>query len=107
MVQGIQGDGGLTPSQRKMLNEDYKQAAQGFQSALDKYSQMGLPEQKDECKDVMAQYMTVMNQVAADLNKEKLSRQTREIQADFQALDKSELSASKLLADLDKAKNSE
>jgi len=38
MVGGIQGDGSLSSSQKKMLNDEYKEAAKGFQAALDKFN---------------------------------------------------------------------
>ena len=107
MVQEIQGDGGLSPSQKKMLSEEYKQAAEGFQAALDKYSQLDLPGQKEECKEVMGQYMHVMQQVATDLHREKLLRQTSALETDFKALGQSDTAANKLKADLEQAKGDE
>ena len=104
MVGGIHGDGGLTPSQKKVLNDEYKEAAKGFQAALDKFNTMDGKPQKHECKKVMHQYMNVMNHVAADLRKEKLLSQTSELEADLNVLDKDDSATAKLQSDLDKLK---
>lgn len=104
MVGGIQGDGSLSSGQKKILNDEYKEAAKGFQAALDKFNTMEGKPQKHECKNVMHEYMTVMNHVAADLKKEKLLKQTSELEADLKVLDNDDTATSKIQSDLDKLK---
>ena len=104
MVGGIQGDGSLSSSQKKVLQDEYKEAAKGFQAALDKFNTMDGKPQKHECKNVMHEYMNVMNHVAADLKKEKMLKQTSELEADLKVLDKDDSATSKLQADLNKLK---
>jgi DNA repair ATPase RecN len=99
------GNGGLNSQTKHHLEADYKAAAEKFQAALDKYSDLDNPGQKKECKKVMNEYMNVMNHIAADLHKQvdSLSTQNSKIQADLNALDTSDAAAGKLKKDLDKA----
>ena len=103
MVDKIHGGGGLTPGDKKELIHDYKDAASKFQAALDKYKELDNPGQKAECKRVMHEYMGVMNQVAVDLHKQVLLKQTSKLDADLKALDQDPSATSKLQADLNKA----
>lgn len=99
MVHGI-GDGGLTPEQKKVLNDEYKQAAKGFQAALDKFSTLDSAAQKNECKNVMQEYMSVMDHAAADLGRKGMLSQTTKLEADLKALDSDSTATQKLKMDL-------
>ena len=103
MVDKIQGGGGgLTPSDKNELKHDYKDAASKFQAALDKYKELDNPGQKAECKKVMHEEMVLMNQVAVDLHKQALLKQTSKLDADLKALDNDPTATAKLQADLNK-----
>lgn len=103
MIEGIQGDDGLSKAQKKELQQDYKEAAKGFQAALDKYNELENKSQKGECKQVMHEYMNVMNHVAAALRKEKLLQQTNQLDADLNSLDVDDTATQKIKADLNKS----
>ncbi len=108
MVQGIGGDGGVDPA---LLKKEYQQAAKGFQEALDKFNQPLMDVQKQQCKQVMHEYMNIMNHIASDLKqarasnvpdseKDAILKQTSKLAADLKVFDQDDSAANQIKADL-------
>jgi hypothetical protein len=107
-MAGIEGSGGITPSDRKMYEQEYKQGAELFQRALNRHAKSDDIYQKQEFKEVMDEAMKVLNQTARGLKAQHLMTQNQQIKQDYSAYKKtgSSTAKSKLDEDLDNAKKS-
>lgn len=107
--QDISGIGPLSPSEKKMYEQEYKHGADLFKRALEQYSKSDNAYQKEEFKDVMDQAMQVLNESAQGLMRQELLKQNETITKDyanFQKLPNDTERQGKLSNDLDRAKKS-
>ena len=105
---GGSGDGAapLSPQDKRMYEQEYKQGVDLFQRSLGEYEKADEMYKKEAFKDVMTQAMQILNETARELKRTDLSTQNKKISQDFMAYQDHESDAAKnqLLQDLSQAK---
>ena len=101
-----QGPAPLSSQDKKMYEQEYKQAADLFQRSLNEYESADEMNKKEAFKDVMGQAMQILNEAARGLKRSDLSTQNQKISQDFLAYQDHETADSKnqLVNDLKQAK---
>jgi hypothetical protein len=98
----------LSPEDKKLYQQEYKQAANLFQEALEQYTlSPGNMYKQAEFKEVMEKAMQILNEAAQALKQDKLLKQNQKLQKDLEEFEKdpSSVDAQKNLAhDLSEAK---
>lgn len=97
----------ISPQDRKLYEQEYKNGAKLFQETLGDYAHANSKFQKQAFKNVMDEAMDVLNQSARALNEEKLLQQNAKIQKDFEKFKEQDTPEmqQKLNDDLNQAKN--
>ncbi|HSX25827.1 MAG TPA: hypothetical protein VLE89_02325 [Chlamydiales bacterium] len=100
--------GKVSPSDRKLYEQEYKHGADLFQRALSEHSKADNIYQKEEFKEVMDQAMQVLNETARELKRQGLLKQNEKIAQDYNDYQSNPTKEgqSRLSQDLDKAKKS-
>ena len=110
-MTGIQGPEGFshTPREIREYEKDYKESAELFQDAVQHYAKSDNAYQKKELQGVMDKALSILNEAARELNRQKLLDQNAKIQKDYDTFNKSpddEAAIDQLSKDLEKAKDS-
>lgn len=80
----IDNTGSVSPRQRKMYEQEYKQGADLFQRALEQATKSQNPYQKEQFDEVMAQALEVVSQAARGLKRSDLVQESEKMEKDFQ-----------------------
>jgi len=75
--------GGISPRERKMYEQEYKQGTVLFQKALEHAGKAENPYQTEEFQKVMEKAMRVLNQTALGLKRLDLFKQNKKIEDDY------------------------
>ncbi len=108
-MSDVSGVGPLSPRDKKMYEQEYKQGADLFKHALNQYNKSGDMFQKEEFKKVMDQAMQVLNESANGLMRKELQKQNSKIASDYATFQKypgDKDTVQTLIKDLDSAKKS-
>jgi len=97
----------ISPQDRKLYEQEYKNGAKLFQETLDDYAHANSKYQKQAFKNVMDKALDVLNQSARALNEDKLLQQNAKIQKDYETFKQQDTpeAQQKLNDDLSQAKN--
>lgn len=98
-----------TPREIREYEQEYKQSAELFQNAIQHYATSDNPYQKQEFQEVMDKALSILNETARELNRQKLFDQNAQIEKDYTAFNQSpdnENTIAQLNKDLEKAKRS-
>lgn len=99
----------ITPHQKQMYEQEYKQGVQLFQNALQQYAKSDNPFQKKEFQEVMDKSLTILQETARELSRKALLEQNAKIEKDYDAFNQTPTdtnSIAQLNKDLEKAKKS-
>ena len=100
------GTSPLSPQDKKLYEQEYKQGVDLFQRSLAEYEKADEVHKKEAFKDVMGQAMQILNETARELKRPELNAQNKKISQDFLAYQDHETDTAKsqLVQDLSQAK---
>ena len=83
----IQGGGTspLSPEDKKLYEQEFKQGVDLFQRALNEYSKADEMNKKQAFKEVMDRALQVLHQTSYELHRDDLEKQTSKIEKDYEA----------------------
>lgn len=108
-IESIGGPDRITPHDRQMYEQEYKQGAQLFQNAMQQYVKSDNPYQKKAFQEVMDKSLEILNETARGLNRKSLLEQNAKIEKDYDSFNHAPDDAkvvSQLDKDLEQAKRS-
>lgn len=99
----------ISPSEKKMYEQEYRHSADLFQKALAQYGKAENTYQQAQFQQVMNQSMQILNETANELMRKELQQQNIQIEKDYAAFQKHPKDAGAVKAlnhDLDQARKS-
>ncbi|MBI5273117.1 MAG: hypothetical protein HY861_03955 [Chlamydiia bacterium] len=84
-IQSNSGNTPITPRERKMYEQEYRQGAELFQNALQQYVKSDNVFQQKEFQGVMDKALSVLNETAQGLHRKALIDQNTKIEKDYAA----------------------